>query len=137
MPYTVDRVLRGSPGVREQGGGRLPDEAEDVGVTFDSAARGPEVFWGRSGMGVVRKAGSGQGKWRAGEGLRLHGGTSKLHGVFCPVTAPVLHFSIVQRVRFPGGWWLGSRDTVQGLAQFLARSWPPWLSKWMTDTLHF
>ena len=103
MPGSVDRILRGSPGVREDGGGRLPDEAEDAGVAF-----GSEVFWGRSGMGAVGKMGSGQGKWRAGGGSRLHGGTSKLHGGICPVTAPALHFSIESVPSV--SWWMVARQ---------------------------
>lgn len=44
MPRLEDSILRGSPGIREKSGGRLPDEAEEVRVVFGSVARGLECL---------------------------------------------------------------------------------------------
>lgn len=48
MPQSEDRVFWGSPGVSEEGGGRLPEDAEEVGEVFSSG--GPEVSSERFGM---------------------------------------------------------------------------------------
>lgn len=48
MPQSEDSVFRGSPGVPEEGRGRLPEDAEKVGEVFSSG--GPEVSLERFGM---------------------------------------------------------------------------------------
>lgn len=64
MPHSGDSVLRGSPGVTEEGGGRLPEVAGKVGEVFslvDLRCRWKGLGWGG-------QVGSEQRKQRVEEG---------------------------------------------------------------------
>lgn len=73
MPRSEDGVLTGSPGVREEGGERLPEEAEEVGQVFCSAAGGPEVSLERFGMGEEGKVGEEEKRKQSSCGIKATG----------------------------------------------------------------
>lgn len=65
----MQSALRGSPGVREQSRGRLPEKAEEIGVLFGNWG-GPEVFlksprMGRKGRLHQRR---GSREWKRDQG---------------------------------------------------------------------
>lgn len=68
MPHSEDSVLRGSPGVTEEDGGRFPQDAEKVGEVFSLVDL--RCLW--KGLGWEGKVGSEQRKQRVEEGLKLH-----------------------------------------------------------------
>lgn len=70
MPLSEDSVLTGSPGVREEGGERLPKEAEEVGQVFCSAAGGPEASLERFGMREEGKVGEEEKRKQSSCGIK-------------------------------------------------------------------
>lgn len=104
MPDSEVTVLRGSPGIREEGAGRLSEDPEEAGEVFGSAAGAPEVSLQRCGMGEEGKIGSKKRKQRVDVGSMLNGERSRLQGGLHLVASLALHFS--KGLVPPVSWWM-------------------------------